>query len=374
MTPFTVAVPEEELAELRARIRATRWPEAETVDDRSQGMPLAELQKLCRYWADGYDWRRCERALNAVPQIRVPIDGVDVHALHLRSLHDDAIPLVLTHGWPGSVLEFLDVLAPLTDPTAFGGQAADAFHVVVPSLPGYGFSGTPTGTGWNCDRIAAAWVRLMAELGYQRFGAQGGDWGAVVTTALGRNHADHLLGIHVNMPLGSRPDEEIELSPRDRRALDVAAGFRRTGSGYSAEQSTRPQTIGYALVDSPVALCAWIVEKLIEWTDGGDAPALSRDAMLDDVTVYWLTATGASSARLYWETRAGSSRGPVDVPAGASVYPAEIVQTPRPYAEQIYRDLRYWNELESGGHFAAWERPDVFVDEVRAFFRLVRDQ
>jgi epoxide hydrolase len=373
MTEFVVDIPESALEELRDRIRRTRWPERETVGDRSQGVPLDELRTLCQYWADGYDWRRCERALNAVPQVRVEIDGVAIHALHVRSPHPEATPLVLTHGWPGSVLEFLEVIGPLTDPVAHGADVADAFHVVVPSLPGYGFSDKPAETGWNADRIAAAWAELMSTLGYGRFAAQGGDWGAIVTTALARHCPERLIGIHVNMPLGARPDDEAELSERDRRAIESMAEFRRSGSGYSAEQSTRPQTIGYALVDSPVALCAWIVEKLVEWTDGGDAAALSRDAMLDNVTLYWLTATGASAARLYWETRIGSSRGPVDVPAGCSLFPGEVVQTARPFAEQVYRDLRYWHEVDAGGHFAAWEQPELFVDEVRSFFRLVRD-
>jgi pimeloyl-ACP methyl ester carboxylesterase len=293
--------------------------------------------------------------------------------VHVRSPHANAVPLVLTHGWPGSIIEFLDVIGPLSDPVAHGGAASDAFHVVVPSLPGYGFSAKPNETGWNADRIAAAWVELMSALGYERFAAQGGDWGAVVTTALARHQADRLIGIHVNMPLGARPEGEVELSERDRNAIEVMREFRRSGSGYSAEQSTRPQTIGYALVDSPVALCAWIIEKLIEWTDGGDAPALSRDAMLDNVTLYWLTATGASAARMYWENRIAASRGPVDVPTGCSLFPAEVVQTPRPFAEQVYRDLRYWHEVGAGGHFAAWEQPALFVDEVRAFFRLVRE-
>jgi pimeloyl-ACP methyl ester carboxylesterase len=373
-TPFSIEVPEQVLADLRSRIRATRWPEAETVDDRSQGVPLAELRELCEYWADesadGYDWRRAERRLNAFPQFRAEIDGVAVHALHVRSPHPAAVPLVLTHGWPGSVLEFLDVIGPLTDPVAHGGDAADAFHVVVPSLPGYGFSDKPVGPGWNTDRIADAWAQLMTGLGYERFGAQGGDWGAVVTTALGRRHPDRVLGIHVNMPIGSRPADIGELTADDQRALERMAEFRKTGSGYSAEHSTRPQTIGYGLVDSPVALCAWIVEKFDEWTD---TKGLPRDAMLDGVTLYWATATGASSARLYWESRvAPSPRTAVEVPAGCSLFPGEILQIARPWAQEVYRDLRYWNHVDAGGHFAAWEQPELFTDEVRAFFRLIR--
>jgi pimeloyl-ACP methyl ester carboxylesterase len=293
---------------------------------------------------------------------------VEVHALHVRSPHQDALPLVLTHGWPGSVIEFLDVIEPLTDPP----DGRDAFHLVVPSLPRYGFSGKPTEPGWNPDRIAAAWVGLMGTLGYPRFGAQGGDWGAMVTTALGRNHPGEVLGIHTNMPQGVRPDVRTELTARERRGRDRMTEFRAVGSGYSIEQSTRPQTVGYSLVDSPVGLCAWIYEKLVGWSDNSKGPALTRDAMLDDVTLYWLTATGASSARLYWEWRVGPSEGPVTVPAGVSYFPGEISSVPRSWAEWVYVDLRYWTELDRGGHFAAWEQPELFTDEVRAFFRLLR--
>ncbi len=373
MAEFTVDIPQSQLDDLRARVRNARWPERETVPDRSQGVPLDELQELCRYWAEDYDWRRCERALNAYPQSLTEIDGLAFHAIHVPSPHPEAMPLVLTHGWPGSVLEFLDVIAPLTDPVAHGGDAADAFHVVVPSLPGYGFSEQPAKNGWTAARIAAAWAQLMSSFGYEQFGAQGGDWGALVTNALGRHCPERLTGIHLNMPIGAPTDDHSLLSDSDLVALKKLAQFRATGSGYHAEQSTRPQTIGYSLVDSPVGLCGWIVEKLVDWTDGGDLSALSRDAMLDNVTLYWLTATGASSARMYWENRAWV-RDPIHVPAGCSLFPGEIVQVPRPYAENMYRDLRYWHEVEAGGHFAAWEQPGLFVDEVRAFFRLVRDQ
>lgn len=370
--PFTVAFPDAALEDLRTRILATRWPERETVSDDSQGVRLEDLRELCRYWVEEYDWRRCERALNAFPQLRTHVDGVGIHALHARSPEPDAVPLVLTHGWPGSVLEFLEVIGPLADPAAHGGDPRDAFHLVVPSLPGYGFSDRPSHRGWNIDRIADAWVSLMAELGYERFGAQGGDWGAFVTTALGRRHPDTVLGIHVNAPVAKRPVDPVELTEEERRRLARADEFNRTGNGYFVEQRTRPQTIGYALVDSPVALCAWIVEKLVDWTDGGPVAALSRDAMLDQVTLYWLTATGASAARLYWEAGQATENGPVTVPAGVSMFPAEIIQNPRAYVEEVYRDLRYWNDVPAGGHFAAWEEPALFVDELRAFFRLLR--
>ena len=368
MQPFRVDVSDEDLDELRRRIRATRWPEREPVTDHSQGVPLDYLRELCRYWADDYDWRRCEQALNAFPQVRHEIDGLGIHALHVRSPHEDALPLVLTHGWPGSVLEFLDVIGPLTDPP----DPTDAFHLVVPSLPGYGFSDKPAEPGWNAERTAAAWTQLMSDLGYDRFAAQGGDWGAVVTTALARKHAERLTGIHLNMPLGRQPDNDAGLTEREQQALARMARFRTEGRGYYLEQATRPQTIGYALVDSPVALCAWIVEKLLGWADEGTEAPLSVDAMLDNITLYWLTATGASSARYYWENTRNRSADPVDVPTGCSLFPEEVAPVPRSWAEQIYRDIRYWHEVDAGGHFAAWEQPGIFVDEVRAFFRLVR--
>jgi pimeloyl-ACP methyl ester carboxylesterase len=370
--PYSVSVPEIELASLRDRLRATRWPERETIGGTGQGVPLAEMQALCRYWAEEYDWRRCEQAINAFAQVRVSVDKVRIHALHVRSREAEALPLVLTHGWPGSVLEFLDVIGPLSDPVAYGGDPHDAFHVVVPSLPGYGFSDRPTEPGWNPDRIAAAWVELMRVLGYERFAAQGGDWGAAVTTSIGRKHPESVFGIHLNMPFGRRPAEVVELDARDQQKLARQKSYQRQGSGYALQQGTRPQTVGYGLVDSPVALCAWIVEKLVDWSDNRDGPALSRDALLDTVTLYWLTATGASSARLYWEVQASWDRGAVSVPTGVSVFPQEILQTPRLFAEQVYRDIRYWNEVDVGGHFAAWEQPAIFVEEVRNYFRLLR--
>ena len=375
LRPFRIDVPDNELADLRDRLRRTRWPESETVDDWSQGIPLAYTRDLCRYWADDYDWRATEARLNAHPQVVTEIDGLDFHVLHARSPHPDALPLVLTHGWPGSIVEFLKVLGPLTDPVAHGGDAADAFHVVCPSLPGYGFSDKPTAPGWNVDRIADAWAELMARLGYDRYGAQGGDWGAAVTAALGHADPDHLAGIHLNMPLAAPGSLDLaDLNPSEVVALEDYDRHRRWGTGYSKEQSTRPQTVGYGLVDSPVGQAAWIVEKFREWSDcdGHPETVFTRDELLDNVMLYWLTASGASSARLYWESFVRPGFDEVSVPAGCSVFPKEIMRISRRWAEGRFTDIRYWNELDHGGHFAAMEQPALFVDEVRTFFRLVR--
>ncbi|RSN15174.1 epoxide hydrolase [Streptomyces sp. WAC 05977] len=381
-TPFQARIPEADLEDLRDRLRRARWPEDETVDDWSQGVPAAYLRELCAYWAEAYDWRSAESRLNAFPQFRTEIDGLGIHYLHVRSPHPDALPLVLTHGWPGSVFEFLDVLGPLTDPVAHGGDAADAFHVVVPSLPGYGFSDKPTRAGWSIQRIADAWIRLMEGLGYERYGAQGGDWGTSITTLMGRTAPERLAGIHLNPPLAA-PDPATfgELTESERKSLADLERAKADGSGYAIQQATRPQTIGYALADSPVALCAWIVEKFQSWTDCDGHPenALSRDAMLDDITLYWLTGTGASSARLYWESFAEvsswfaeSTVDTITVPTGCSIFPRETPRPSRRWAERRFTDIRYWNELDRGGHFAAFEQPDVFTEEVRSFFRLVR--
>ena len=375
MEDYKVDVPDAELDDLRDRLRRTRWPEKETVDDWSQGIPLAYVQELCAYWAESYDWRTREARLNSFPQLRTEIDGLGIHLLHVRSPHDDALPLVLTHGWPGSVVEFLDVIGPLTDPTAHGGDAADAFHVVCPSLPGYGFSDRPTSPGWNVERIAAAWNELMARLGYERYGAQGGDWGAMVTASVGQRDPDHVVGIHLNMPVAT-PDPETfgELTEFEQRSLTDLGAHREWGTGYSKQQSTRPQTLGYGLVDSPAAQCAWIVEKFWAWTDNDGHPedVLTKDQMLDNVMLYWVPRTGASSARLYWESFRTPRLEPVDVPTGCSIFPKEIIRMSRRWIEKRFRDVRYYNELDRGGHFAAFEQPQLFVDEVRAFFRLVR--
>lgn len=372
-----------QIDDLRERLRRTRWPERETVDDWSQGVPLAYLQDLCQYWADGYDFDAAAARLNAHPQFRVAIDGLDIHFLHARSPHEGALPLVLTHGWPGSFVEFLDVIGPLTNPA----DPADAFHVVVPSLPGYGSSERPTATGWGVNRIAAAWDELMRVVGYERYGAQGGDWGMAITDALGQQFPQRVAGIHVTgavLPtdiaaFGALTSEELE----DVAALQKHAS---SGRGYSVLQSTRPQTLGYGLADSPAAQCAWIVEKMWAWTDCAGHPenALTRDQMLDNVSLYWFTATGTSSARLYWEglgtldrvswTNAGGlDQDRVDVPSGVSIFPCEMFRASRRMIEGRYTDLRWYNRLPAGGHFGAWEQPALFVDEVRSFFRLARD-
>ena len=382
VAPFRIDFPETALGDLRARLAGTRWPEAETVTDWSQGVPLSYLRELCRYWAEGYDWRATERRLNLLPQFRTEIDGLGIHFLHVRSPHLDALPVVITHGWPGSIVEFLKVIGPLTDPTAHGGEAADAFHLVIPSLPGYGFSDKPARPGWGVERIADAWARVMARLGYRRYGAQGGDWGTSVSTSIAQQDPEHVAGIHLNPPLAP-PDPATfdDLTDRERAALaslDHAAAWE---SGYSQEHATRPQTIGYALVDSPAALCAWIVEKFWAWTDcdGHLDNVLTRDELLDNVMLYWLPGTGASSARLYWESTRQVNRwisGPVTdtvaVPTGCSIFPKELQRPSRRWAVRRFVDIRYWNELDKGGHFAAFEQPALFVNEVRAFFRLVR--
>jgi epoxide hydrolase len=385
VTPFRIDVPEAVLVDLRDRLARTRWPEPATVPDWSQGVPLEYLRELCGYWADGYDWAERQRRLNSWPQFRTVIDGLGIHFLHVRSPHPDALPLVITHGWPGSVVEFGKVIGPLTDPTRYGGDAADAFHVVCPSLPGYAFSDKPTGTGWGVDRIARAWATLMARLGYRRYGAQGGDWGTSISTRLGQLDPEHVLGIHLTPPLAP-PDPSTLDGPTDveRAALQRLAHAAAWEDGYSEEQKTRPQTLGYGLVDSPVALCAWIVEKFWAWTDhDGDLHRLlSRDEILDNVMLYWVTGTGASSARLYWESMREVQRlfqpgnvtlEPVDVPTACSIFPGDLPRPSRRWAARRFTDIRYWNELDRGGHFAAFEQPEAFVAEVRAGFRaLVR--
>jgi pimeloyl-ACP methyl ester carboxylesterase len=374
--PFRLEVPEADLDDLSERLRRTRWPEAETVDDWSQGLPLAYARELCGYWADGYDWRATEARLNGLAQFRTEIDGLGIHFLHVRSPHDGALPLVLTHGWPGSVVEFLDVIGPLTDPPAHGGDAADAFHVVCPSLPGYGFSDKPAHTGWGTERIARAWAELMRRLGYDRYGAQGGDWGAMVTSDLGRVDLDHLVGIHLNMPVAGPAAAAGASAPTDEELAALASydEHRRWGTGYSKQQSTRPQTLGYGLVDSPAGQCAWIVEKFWAWTDchGHPENALSRDQLLDNVMLYWLPGTAASSARLYWESFRNPRLDPVGIPTGCSIFAKEILRSPRAWVEARYTDLRYWNTLDKGGHFAAFEQPERFTTELRNFFHLVR--
>ena len=376
LQPFRIAVDEAVLADLRYRLCHTRWPEAEPVDDWRQGVPRAWLQALCRYWADGYDWRAREALLNRFAQFTTAIDGLDIHFIHQRSPHADAMPLLLTHGWPGSVVEFQQVIAPLTDPTAHGGNAADAFHVVCPSLPGFGFSAKPATTGWGVDRIAAAWATLMDRLGYARYGAQGGDWGSAVTSALGAHDPAHCAGIHITLAMGSRPavgdKPGAEPTPDELQAQQRAKFYRDWDSGYSKQQATRPQTLGYGLTDSPAGQAAWILEKFWAWTDHDGDPLnlLGRDALLDNVMLYWVTASAASSARLYWESFGAGRRAarPVTIPTGVAVYPKEIVPPVRRWMAASHTDIRHWRVMPRGGHFAAFEQPTLFVDDLRAFF------
>ncbi len=373
--PFRIEASDAELEELKRRLRATRWPDREPVDDWSQGIPLAYVQEVCEYWAEKYDWRAREERLNAFPQFRTNVDGLGIHFMHVRSLHQDAIPLVMTHGWPGSVVEFHKVIGPLTDPTAHGGEARDAFHVVCPSLPGYGFSDKPQETGWGIERIAAAWAQLMARLGYDRYLAQGGDWGAMVTTAIGYQDPEHCAGIHLNMVVAP-PDPETmnDLTEQEQGSLASLKHYQDWDSGYSKQQSTRPQTVGYGLVDSPAGQAAWILEKFWSWTDCDGHPenVLTRDELLDNVMLYWLPGAAASSARLYWQSFTGRATDEVPVPTGCSIFPKEIMRASRRWADKRYRNIVHWNELEKGGHFAAFEQPETFVDEVRTCFRKVR--
>ena len=374
IAPFRLDVPEAALDDLRDRLRRTRWPDASPIDGWAQGVPLGSAQALVDHWLHRYDWRAFEARLNAIGQFRTTIDGCGIHFLHVPSPVPDALPLVLTHGWPGSVREFLDVIGPLSDPAAHGGDPADAFHVVVPSLPGYGLSDRPADR-WPVGRIADAWRVLMKRLGYARFVAQGGDWGAAVTTALGISGDPAVAAIHLNM-VAARPSEAdmADLTQAEKSALADLQRYMTDGNGYAVQQATRPQTLGYALADSPAGQAAWIYEKFREWTDCDGIPenALSRDAMLDNIMLYWLPGTGASSGRLYYESFRDFPTDPVTIPVGCSIFPREIFRASRRWAERRYRNLVHWNELDRGGHFAAFEQPALFVDEVRAAFRSVR--
>jgi pimeloyl-ACP methyl ester carboxylesterase len=385
--PFTVEIPEAEIGALRARIGAARLPSRELVDDRSQGVQLATIQELARYWASDYDWRKCEARLNALPMFKTEIDGVDIHFIHVKSRHEGALPLIMTHGWPGSVIELLETVGPLTDPTAHGGSAEDAFDLVLPSIPGYGFSAEPAEIGWHSGRVAQAWPELMHRLGYTRYVAQGGDQGAAVTDAMGRQAPDGLAGIHMNLLVtalggGAMPaDTEAE-----RAALEQTKTFRATGFGYFLEQATRPQTIGYALLDSPLALAAWMLDHDTDayykisraFVDGQPSGGLTRDHILDNITTYWLTGTGASAARSYWESgraqalAAGQPPAEAKLPVGFTTFPGEIFRAPRSWVELSYPNLIYFNEAARGGHFAAWEEPELFATEIRAAFRSLR--
>lgn len=378
--PFHLAIPDAALADLQTRLALTRWPDAETVADTSQGPQLASLRALAARWQDGYDWRRCEALLNGFNQYRTAIDGLDIHFLHVRSPEPGAMPLLLTHGWPGSVLEFRDVIGPLTDPVAHGGVASDAFHLVIPSLPGFGFSGQPRETGWNVNRIADAWTVLMARLGYDRYAAQGGDWGGAVTTALGYKAPPGLVGIHLNMLMFHPTEQErAEATAHEQAMLDDAQRYDQQFSGYFKVQATRPQSVGFALADSPVGLAAWIYALFQDVSDsGGDvASAFELDAILDDIMLYWLPNTGASAARLYWEAmqamrEGGTPTAPMTTPAGISMFPGEQLRLSQRWAERRFAHLVHFNELERGGHFAAMEQPALFVEEVRATFRQLR--
>jgi pimeloyl-ACP methyl ester carboxylesterase len=385
--PFRVDTPEEAIADLRRRIDATRWPSRELVADRSQGVQLATLQELARYWATDYDWRACEARLNALPQFTAEIDGVDIHFIHVKSPHPDALPLIMTHGWPGSVIEMLETVGPLTDPTAHGGTAKDAFHLVLPSIPGYGFSAEPTELGWYAGRVAQAWAELMRRLGYARYVAQGGDQGAAVTDALGRQGPEGLAGIHMNLLVTALGGAAMPAgTEQERAALEQTNTFRATGFGYFLEQATRPQTIGYALLDSPVALAAWMLDHDTDayykisraFVDGKPSGGLTRDHILDNITLYWLTGTGASAARSYWESgqaqalAAGQAPPQVKLPVGFTTFPGEIFRAPRSWVELGYPTLSYFHEADRGGHFAAWEEPELFATEIRAAFKPLR--
>jgi pimeloyl-ACP methyl ester carboxylesterase len=374
-----ISVSSEALDDLKARLQHTRFPEAETPDDWSQGLPLSYARELRDYWLNDYDWRARETYFNRFSQFETVIDDLAIHFIHCESPHPEAIPLIITHGWPGSTVEFHKVIEPLVDPVAHGGRAEDAFHVICPALPGYGFSGKPSEPGWGVEKIAATWHTLMSRLGYETFYAQGGDWGAAVTTAIGMQNLGGCAGIHVNMP-SARATKEALANPteHDKRALAGAKYYQDWGAGYSKQQSTRPQTLGYGLVDSPMGQAAWIIEKFFEWTDCDGHPenVLSREELIDNVMFYWLSASGASSARLYWESfnRAfsGDGNNQVTLPTGCSIFPKEIVATPKSWAEQRYTNIVYWNELDKGGHFAAFEQPESFVTELRSCFRLMR--
>ncbi|MBB3399450.1 MULTISPECIES: epoxide hydrolase [unclassified Rhizobium] len=386
--PFRAEVPEAALTDLRRRLAATRWPDGETVTDRSQGVQPDRLRDLVDYWQSSYDWRKAEEKLNALPQFLTNIDGLDIHFIHIRSKHEGALPLIMTHGWPGSVFELLNVVGPLTDPTIYGGSAEDAFHLVLPSIPGFGFSQKPTATGWNPQRIAAAWDALMKRLGYNSYVSQGGDWGAIISDALGRQAPEGLLGIHVNrverattfppeaaQALKSGGPAPDSLSLDEKAVFEETRDFLNNGFGYAAIMGTRPETVGYGLADSPVGLAAWLYDKMADWvfTRGDPEKALNKEAILHNITLYWLTNTGPSSGRIYWEnTASGVKLTPVKVPVAVTVFPGEVYKPPKSWLSRAYPKLIYYNRAAKGGHFAAWEEPELFSDEVRAAFRTLR--
>ena len=388
--PFRVNIPEKEIVELRRRIAATRWPTKELVEDRSQGVQLATLRELARYWSTEYDWRKCEARLNALPQFTTEIDGVEIHFIHVRSRHENALPLIMTHGWPGSVIELLETVGPLTDPTAHGGTHEDAFHLVLPSLPGYGFSSEPAELGWDAARTGRAWAKLMHHLGYTRYVAQGGDVGALVTDLMGRQAVEGLAGYHLNLLTAvlAIGDHLPRKSEQERAAAKAVATFKEDGFGYFLEMATRPQTIGYSLLDSPVGLAAWLLDHDTDsyykisraFVDGEPVGNLTRESIVDNITLYWLTGTAATAARSYWEDgralaaalASGQPPPPVKVPVGFTTFPGEIWASPRSWVEAVYPGLAYFNEVDRGGHFAAWEEPQLFSEEVRATFKSLR--
>jgi pimeloyl-ACP methyl ester carboxylesterase len=383
--PYNIHVSDAALKDLRQRVLATRWPDKETVSDLSQGVKLDKIQALVRYWGTDYDWRKAEAKLNALPEFVTTIDGLDIQFVHIRSRHPNAMPLIITHGWPGSIFELLKIIGPLTDPTAYGGRAEDAFDLVLPSMPGYGFSGKPKTTGWDADHIARAWDVLMKRLGYKQYVSQGGDWGSVVADKMARQRPEGLLGIHVNMPatvpadvakaLNDGDPAPAGLSDKEKAAYESLNYLYKKGGGYAAMMVTRPQTLGYGLSDSPVGLAAFFYDKFTEWTySGGNAEkALTKDEMLDDITLYWLTNTATSSAQLYWENNANNFNAvDISIPAAITVFPGEIYRAPRSWAERSYHNLIYFHEVDKGGHFAAWEQPQLFAEEIRAAFRPLR--
>jgi pimeloyl-ACP methyl ester carboxylesterase len=393
LRPFTIHVPQGELDDLRRRLVATRWPDKETVADQSQGARLGNMQELVRYWATDYDWRRAEARLNALPQFLTEIDGLDIHFIHVRSRHPNALPLIITHGWPGSIVELLKIIEPLTDPTAHGGSADDAFHVVIPSVPGYGFSGRPTGTGWDPDHIARVWAELMTRLGYTHYVAQGGDWGAPISSAMARKAPNGFLGMHVNLPAAVPPEVEAALagggpapaglSEQERATYDTLADYRKKGHpAYFLMMTARPQAVGYGMTDSPAGLAAWVLVHpgFSGWTYGDDPEASpTKDEVLDDITLYWLTNSATSAARLYWENHGrgptsavAQKTGEISLPVAITVFPEDVYRPPETWARRAYRNLIYFNEVDKGGHFAAWEQPELFSAELRAAFRPLR--
>ena len=370
-----IKIGDDQLDDLKRRLAAIRWPDRETPDDWTQGIPLDYMKEIAAYWADGYDWRRCEQQLNGLNPCKTAIDRLGIHFLHIRSPHEAALPLVLTHGWPGSVIEFMKVIDPLTNPTAHGGSADDAFHLVCPSLPGFGFSDKPTKPGWNVEKIGRTWGKLMARLGYDRYVAQGGDWGAIITACMGASETEHCAGIHMNMPfVAPDPDTMDDLTEFEKSSIEAMQYYWDWGSGYSKQQSTRPQTLGYGLADSAIGQAAWVMEKYWAWTDckGHPENVLTRDELIDNVMMYWLPDAGASSARIYWESFNNIEAKQVSVPAGCSIFPHEIFRASRRWAEKIFTNLVYYNALDEGGHFAAFEQPETFVSELRTCFRNMR--